>query len=45
MSYKIAICVRIDGELMKRFDKVAKGEGYDRSEAVREAIRRFIKER
>ncbi len=44
MSYTTAICIRVDKKLAERFDKTAEKNGYKRSEAVREAIRRFIKE-
>lgn len=37
------VTIRIDNKLLERFDKVAEQLGYHRAEAVREAIRRFIK--
>lgn len=37
-----AIYLRIDGELLRKFDEAAGRLGYTRSEAVREAMRRFI---
>ena len=37
-----AIYIRIDEELLRRFDEAAGRLGYTRSEAVREAMRRFI---
>lgn len=37
-----AIYVRIDEELLRKFDDVARRMGYMRSEAVREAMRKFI---
>jgi metal-responsive CopG/Arc/MetJ family transcriptional regulator len=44
MSYRTAICVRLDKKLLKRFDEFAGDEGYTRSEAAREAIRRFLRQ-
>lgn len=43
MSYRTAICVRVDRRLLEHFDDKADLGGYTRSEAVREAIRRFMK--
>ncbi|MFQ6076677.1 MAG: CopG family ribbon-helix-helix protein [Candidatus Bathyarchaeia archaeon] len=37
-----AIYIRIDETLLKKFDEVAERMGYMRSEAIREAMRRFI---
>lgn len=37
-----AIYIRLDEELLRRFDEAARKLGYMRSEAVREAMRRFI---
>ena len=37
-----AMYIRVDGRLLKKFDEVARKLGYMRSEAVREAMRRFI---
>jgi len=36
------IYIRVDEELLEKFDKMAKRLGYMRSEALREAMRRFI---
>ena len=36
------IYIRVDEELLRRLDEVARRLGYMRSEAVREALRRFI---
>jgi metal-responsive CopG/Arc/MetJ family transcriptional regulator len=43
MSYRVAVCVRVDRRLLERFDDRAGQEGYTRSEAMREAIRRFAR--
>lgn len=38
------LSARLDEKLMKRLDKICDREGYTRAEAVRESIRRFIRE-
>ncbi len=37
-----AIYIRIDEELLRKFDEVAGRLGYTRSEALREAMHRFV---
>lgn len=43
-TYRTAICVRLDRRMLGHFDDLAAEEGYTRSEAAREAIRRFIRQ-
>lgn len=38
----IPISLRVNKELLKKFDDVSVNKGYGRAEAIREAMRRFI---
>lgn len=37
-----ALCVRLDVKLVEKLDKKAVDNSYNRAEAIREAIRRFV---
>ncbi len=43
MSAPSAIYVRVPSELLREFDRVAQEHGLSRSEAIREAMRLFIR--
>lgn len=40
----VPVCFRVDKKLLKKLDDVAEDRGYNRAEAVREAVRRFVSE-
>jgi predicted transcriptional regulator len=40
----VAVTFRVDEEFYERFKAIAKALGYKPTEAIREAMRRFVKE-
>jgi len=40
----VQVTFKVPKEFLERFDRVAEAVGYDRTEAIREAMRRFLEE-